>query len=391
MLLILCFVIIYIIKIISSQEQNYCDLNHNCNSCTFCGVDTNDYCSCNFYNGYCLTSENGDKDFSSNFLLKYDGCLTNNANRNVCGSSDVSVKNGETTYINFISTSQTNFVCYYLIKPEKNSNKIEMSINKNGNQNQNFNLYIITYQVNSSPVLTSLGSSSINNNIQITKSNIEKLSIYFDVSDGQNLDKMSLSFLYNENSDETTTVTTSKSSGKSNTGLIIGIIVGVVALIVIIIVSVVLCKRCRKKRKKNLNINNSSVINNMNNSTLTPQYMAVIRSNREKLEYLFKNELKPKLFNKNKIGIDNKCTICMENFINNSSVIITTKCNHSFHEKCFKNWSFKNIINPKCPNCNYFILGPPENNLENITIPSTLDYTVQTNANGTTSNFGIPS
>ena len=35
-----------------------------------------------------------------------------------------------------------------------------------------------------------------------------------------------ISFLYNENSDETTTVTTSKSSGKSNTGLIIGIIVG---------------------------------------------------------------------------------------------------------------------------------------------------------------------
>ena len=387
MLLTLYLFLIYILEIILSQEQNYCDLNHNCTSCTFCGVDTNDYCTCNFYNGFCIDSKSGIYYFSSNFLLKYDGCLTDNKNKNVCGSSSITIKNGETTYINFISTSETNFVCYYSIIPGKNSNKIEMSINKNGNQNQNFNLYIITYQINSSPVLTSLQSSSIKSNLEIIKSNIEKLSIYLDISEGQNLDKISLSFLYTENSDQTTTVTTSKSSGNSNTGLIIGIIVGVIALIIIIIVGVVLCKRCRKKSKKDLN---NSAINSINNSTLTPQYMAVIQTNREKLDYLFKNELKPKIYNKDKSGNDNKCTICMENFINNSSVIVTTKCNHNFHEKCFKNWSFKNIINPKCPNCNYLILGQQENNLENITIPSTLDYTVQTNANRTTTNFGIP-
>jgi hypothetical protein len=81
------------------------------------------------------------------------------------------------------------------------------------------------------------------------------------------------------------------------------------------------------------------------------------------------------------------CTICMENFIENKSVIVTTKCNHSFHQKCFKNWAYKNIICPKCPNCNNLILGPQDSAFQNITIPSSMDYTIQTmqtNQNTTT-------
>ena len=69
----------------------------------------------------------------------------------------------------------------------------------------------------------------------------------------------------------------------------------------------------------------------------------------------------------------------MEDFIDNSSMVITTKCGHTFHEQCFKKLIDKNIICPKCPNCNYLFLGPEsEVILHNISIPSTYGYTNQT-------------
>ena len=77
----------------------------------------------------------------------------------------------------------------------------------------------------------------------------------------------------------------------------------------------------------------------------------------------------------------------MEKLMDNTSIIIITKCNQSFHEKCFKNWVYKNIICPKCPNCNYLLLGPVDPNFQNLTISSYNDYTIQTNAIMNTTNI----
>lgn len=377
-----------IIKYSISQSDNYCDLTKYCDSCTYCGEDTNDYCSCNFYNSYCLVSGTTKAYFSTNFILNYDGCLNNDKNLNLCGSSIVSFESGKTKTISFDSTSQTDFVCYYSITAKTNDNTITITINNEDNSEQNLDIYIITYQTDSSPVVTMISDYNLKSPVQIKKSNIEKISIYFDIVDGQNLDKLALSFLYNDISDQTTTVTKTKSSVKNNTGLIVGIILGIIALITIIIVGIYLYKRCKNKKVKNSSINNSNTF--INDSTLTQQNIPIINNNKEKLNLLFKNELRPKIYNRNSTsnGCYN-CTICMENFIENSSVIITTKCNHSFHEKCFKNWAFKNIISPKCPNCNDLILGPLDSNLQNMTLPSNIDYTFQTSPNGTTSNFGV--
>ena len=113
--------------------------------------------------------------------------------------------------------------------------------------------------------------------------------------------------------------------------------------------------------------------------------MSVVNNNKQKLNMMFSTELRPTIFNKSNMTNDcYNCTICMEKFVDNSSLIVTTKCNHSFHENCFKNWTYKNIICPKCPNCNYLILGPLDNNLQNITLPSSIDYTMQTNQNANT-------
>ena len=233
-------IISIIIQYISSQD--YCDTEIFCSECIYCGLDTNDYCSCDFYNSFCL-NEDSSEYFNSNFLLNYDGCLTSNLENEICGSSSLPIKDGETTTISFDSTNKTDFLCYYYFTCSSNDNQVTFTINSEGGQI--FDLYFIIYQKDNSPIVTSISSSAFTNKFEIIKSDVEKGSIYFDVGNGQNLDKISINILYNENqdkdkNDQTTTVTTSKSNNNSsNTGLIVGIIIGAVALITII--TIVIC------------------------------------------------------------------------------------------------------------------------------------------------------
>ena len=390
--LYLTFFISILIKYTLSQTSNYCDTTKNCDSCTICGQDTKNYCSCNFYNSYCLNSETNVNDFSNDFIINYDGCLSSNGdNQDICGSSDLSLVSEQTKTLTYKSNSKSDFFCYYTIKGSKNNNnRITITLKKNGNDKQNFDLYIITYPVEGSTTVSMLSDSLLNNNnqIQLEKLNFEKMSIYFDIADANNLDKLTLSFLYRDsssnNNDDSTRTVTSKSSNSTNTGIIIGIIVGVVALIAIITVFIVLCRKYRKRKLESI-INSNTTTGTISQN---PEYLSLIKTNREKLDNMFKNELIPKIYQEKNVTNDcYNCTICMEKFIDNTSTIITTKCNHSFHENCFKNWVYKNIICPKCPNCNYLFLGPVAPNFQNMTISSYNDYTIQTNANINTINI----
>ena len=49
----------------------------------------------------------------------------------------------------------------------------------------------------------------------------------------------------------------------------------------------------------------------------------------------------------------NNCTICLENYIDQKSLICLTPCNHIFHYDCIKKWSLNNTGLFKCPNCNF--------------------------------------
>ena len=88
----------------------------------------------------------------------------------------------------------------------------------------------------------------------------------------------------------------------------------------------------------------------------------VEEENRKKIENLLKTELAPKKFIK-KYGIKdgNTCTICIEDFKEKISKVSITPCQHVFHYKCLRNWLIKNVLNPKCPNCNYNLIKDVEN------------------------------
>ena len=62
------------------------------------------------------------------------------------------------------------------------------------------------------------------------------------------------------------------------------------------------------------------------------------------------------------------CSICQENFKNNKDTISITPCEHIFHNDCLKNWFKKNILHPKCPNCNLNMLEVEKINDNNVNI-----------------------
>ena len=96
--------------------------------------------------------------------------------------------------------------------------------------------------------------------------------------------------------------------------------------------------------------------------------------NKLKIKYALKHSLKPKRFLK-KYGTKdgNTCTICIEDFKEKVSKVSITPCKHVFHYQCLSNWLVKNVMNPKCPNCNYnLIQNVKDSDIKDMVIPETI-------------------
>ena len=92
--------------------------------------------------------------------------------------------------------------------------------------------------------------------------------------------------------------------------------------------------------------------------------------NLKKKEYLFQNELKPKIL---KLKLPekyfNECAICLEN-IKENDIITNTPCNHIFHFDCFKEYMFV-TTDTHCPLCKFdffSIVNGKDINFDNINI-----------------------
>jgi Tfp pilus assembly protein PilE len=82
--------------------------------------------------------------------------------------------------------------------------------------------------------------------------------------------------------------------------------------------------------------------------------------NKEKLDQLFKTTMAEHHYKKHYNEFGGGCSICLADFKKKSKVSITS-CKHVFHYDCIHDWLYKNIRNPKCPNCNNEILNDDEN------------------------------
>jgi hypothetical protein len=258
------------INISFGQNENYCNLGQKCSNCQICGQDTNYYCSCNFYNIYCYNDSPGNIQILSDFLLNYDGCLSGNGNmEKVCGTSNLNLDSGNNkATINFQNTYLSSFVCYYVLNNLNNKN-VFISMKKEGNEVIYFNLHLVIYysfnQINVSSKTISFGYS---NDLEINELNVDKLSIYIDVKNGKNMDKISITVSIEDN----TVKTVNKyytGSYKKTKYIIYCVILGVVGLILIIILTCLIIRRRKNKRRHNPNSINNETINNSNQSSLT--------------------------------------------------------------------------------------------------------------------------
>ena len=98
------------------------------------------------------------------------------------------------------------------------------------------------------------------------------------------------------------------------------------------------------------------------------------RENKLKIKFALKNSLRPKKFLKKYGAKDgNTCTICIEDFKEKVSKVSITPCKHVFHYQCLSNWLVKNVMNPKCPNCNYnLIQNIKDSDIKNMVRPETI-------------------
>ena len=360
----------FIIKFSFEQQNVYCDLNQNCEKCKICGKEKNNYCSCSFYNMYCKDEESNDYKVFSDFLYNYDGCITNNGNiEDICGKSNIDIDIGINKTITFQSSEYNNFFCFYNVKKAKNNNNdINIIIKKEVNEPIYFNMHLIMYynvdnKVKTSTRINVLGSSNI---LEIIETDVEKISVYIDIPNGRNMDKISIFFGIGNKIVKR--VSYKKNSNKIKDVLIYGILLGLFGIVIITLIICIIIYYRRAKRVRNNNNNPNNPYSNHIEGI--PGSLSLEKSNKLKLNNLFKTILKPKPFNKiNIINDCYNCTICLEDFKEGSSIIVTTKCKHSFHYNCFIKWVYKNILFPRCPNCNNPIFD--EINPNNIiTVPS---------------------
>jgi len=79
------------------------------------------------------------------------------------------------------------------------------------------------------------------------------------------------------------------------------------------------------------------------------------KRNMERLKILYETDLRPIIYNPSLNQYNCNCTICLDEFKGDVQ-IIKFICKHLFHYNCAQKWFEKNILQPKCPNCNYMLL-----------------------------------
>ena len=90
---------------------------------------------------------------------------------------------------------------------------------------------------------------------------------------------------------------------------------------------------------------------NMNMANYNDDSENLEEINKEKLDELFSKQMIEHTYKSEYNKYGGGCSICLEDFKKKSKVS-KTPCNHVFHYKCIKDWLYKNVKNPKCPNCN---------------------------------------
>jgi hypothetical protein len=148
----------------------------------------------------------------------------------------------------------------------------------------------------------------------------------------------------------------------------LSIIISIASIVTSCFAITVLFIRCSKKIiqsriERNLGLQQNDARINIINGYEGRTQEEILKMNKEILDKIIASDLKPNKYSDDLNKYLNNCTICLEDFTESSDVVVI-QCKHIFHLECLKDWLLKNLLNPKCPNCNYNVLLGKEINIQ---------------------------
>ena len=370
-------ILIIFINLFSSSFQNICNSNDNI-ICESCDSEDNIYSSCKYENLYCaLTKE---KNIYSQCKKMYNKYLRNDDN--ICGKKDIFfTANTQTNTIlqinkDIINNNNLDVIhCDYDLKinnlNDSSTNKLNITLTlENGYRNDNFNFFFFLLKnniFNSDNLVTK--EKLISNKKSITLEYFQNISLYIDIKNIQKnyIPELSIKIEYiNAENEEGEEIEMEKEDMYS---LYLTLYIAIPLLIMLVALIIYLC--CKKQDTgllggeiRVIGFSNDNETGEENEENKSKAHK--LNENKKKLIVLFKTILSARKYEKTHNKIDcPRCTICYEDFEVSNSVVSITPCQHIFHYKCLNNWLNQNILNPKCPNCNFDLMTIDISKLKN--------------------------
>ena len=377
--------------IIKTVDNEICSANIDCNKCDKCVIGDNTNALCEYGNLFC--NNNNIINFFSEQKLSFINYYRQNSEANsICGEQSINVNsgsNGNTVII--LGNENKNYLkenslhCNYEIKnivDQKYKAYLSLSLSlpsylseNNSNNQLSFSVYVIF--PNSIDIFTDNNLRMKEKIIQINDD--DEFSILLDIHTINN---------YNELIDikESLNIKVKKKfkkkrdyqkddemlqdeNGEGSTihefyKVICIIFAGILGLVILIIF---ILRNCLKRRFPRERPRQENILNQIVNINTNIENQKKEIEIKKKIELLFNTKFITIKYSSNILGNANSsCSICLEKFVEDESMVSLTSCNHIFHYDCLKKWSEKNTGHFKCPNCNYDFLKEEEPMIINV-------------------------
>ena len=365
-ILILKIILFDRIKITFQDTTVQCSPTIECNICELSTI--NDKPFINYGNLFCKNNLNIKFiEFIKNEYIEH--FRKNPEVSNICDEQNFNLNDseGQKTITlgksdkNYLSTNSLN--CNYEIINSFNNQKYEgyLSIKLSSlstidlNNELKFSIYIHFSEFNN----YYYKDDNIRNNEKIINfHDYSKLSIFIDIDKNNNEsieENLIINILKREKESKNNNEENFQNKKESNKKDYILFYVLVAAISVLILIISVIIRICMKKKIDGINREITNLNMNTNNNNIRD------KENKKKIDLLFQTKLFPIKYSKEFSDKGNiNCSICLDNFVENESMISLTPCSHIFHFDCLKKWSENIEESFKCPNCNFDFLSDEE-------------------------------
>ena len=374
------FNIIIIFNIIINTENNeICSEDTNCNNCNKCIIGENTDVLCEYGNLFC--NNNNIINFFSEQKLSFINYFRQKSETNsICGEQSININNGsDGNNVIILGNENKNYLkenslhCNYEIKnvfDQKYNAYLSLSLISYSSSNNQLSISIYIVFPNSINIYT---DNNLRMNEKIIEiSDNEEFSILLDIHTINNYNELidiqeTLNIKINKKLKKTIysehigkipqyEENEEESSNNGSYKVICIIIAGIIGLIIIIIFILRICLKRHFCRERTRQENMMNQIVNINSENQKKEIEI-----KKKIELLFNTKFKAKRYSSNILpNANTSCSICLEIFIKNKSIVSLTSCKHIFHYDCLKKWSQNNTHYFKCPNCNNDFLKEDE-------------------------------